>query len=315
MVSKRLSGYVLGGLVALALLYTGATALRVAFPSKTASAQMSYNLFKLAQIQGAASLAQPGIPSADFGSRLLNFGKTILDFIAAGLEQTGKIAAKNALKLYLGNLARGTAEWIANGGNGQTPLFHYKNVGDFLKDQTDAATAEFLDTLGSKYGVNVCNPSLAAKLVIHIGLSGSSRDATLQNPRCTLQQIQDNWAALAPDSKTFLSRFSLAFEPDQNDLGVALQLQQQLLVDQRKAEQKSILSRLEDQGVKAVTTLNGLIKTPSSAVRGQIDKTLGLSTQAETSFIGDPIADALSIFVNSLGAKLQQKWLRIHCRL
>jgi hypothetical protein len=68
MVSKRLSGYVLGGLVALALLYTGATALRVAFPSKTASAQMSYNLFKLAQIQGAASLAQPGIPSADFGS-------------------------------------------------------------------------------------------------------------------------------------------------------------------------------------------------------------------------------------------------------
>jgi hypothetical protein len=207
-------------------------------------------------------------------------------------------------------LARGTAEWIANGGNGQTPLFHYKNVGDFLKDQTDAATAEFLDTLGSKYGVNVCNPSLAAKLVIHIGLSGSSRDATLQNPRCTLQQIQDNWAALAPDSKTFLSRFSLAFEPDQNDLGVALQLQQQLLVDQRKAEQKSILSRLEDQGVKAVTTLNGLIKTPSSAVRGQIDKTLGLSTQAETSFIGDPIADALSIFVNSLGAKLQQKWLK-----
>ena len=257
---------------------------------------------------GGAAVSAPGLPTADLGTRMLNFMKSIGDFIAENLTTVGKVAVKNALGQYLGNLARYTAEWIAEGGKGKSPLIQLKEFGAYLDDQEAAAYAEFFDTLGSKYGVDVCNPSLDAKLVIHYGLG--LKQTRPQNPRCSLQQIQDNWAALAPDQKTFLSRFSAALEADQNDLGIALGREGKLLADKNKKREQSILDRLEGQGAKALTTLNKLIKTPPFAVRLQVGKILDLGTSKELAFIGDPIADAVGIFVNTLGSKLQDKWLK-----
>lgn len=304
---QRLSGYILGILVLCSVVFSGAYITNSLWRTAPVAQAILVNPGLMASM--AAGASSPGLPTADVGSRLQKIVESIWDVLTGIWETSGKIAAKQALKMYLGNLARGTAEWIASGGVGQTPLFHYKDFGAFLQDTTDAAAAEFFDKLGAKYGIDVCNPSLEAKLVIHYGI-GDPKLTEYQKPRCTWQQMKDNWAALAPDHKTFLRNFQVAFEPEENDLGIALQLEQQLLVDTNRKKEESILSRLEEQGAKAVKSLNGIIKTPAFTVSEQVKQTLGLSALSESSFIGDPLADAVSIFVNTLGAKLQDKWLK-----
>ncbi len=310
---RRLSGLVLGTLVGAVLVATGfvAVASFAKLGERAAAAAGPVGMdVPFSDIAGsAAAIATPGFPIvADAGVRTQNFLKLLGDVVENSLKTAGKVAAKNALKRYLGDLAKGTAEWIANGGRGQTPLFEYKSFYSYLADEREVATVTFLDGLANDFfGVDVCDPKLGAKLVIHYSQMPSTR---LDKAACSLQQIKDNWAELLPNNPAFLEKFSVALEPDQNDLGIALTLRKKLLVERETQANAAVLERLESLGLKPLKDLAGNIITPASAVGEQIRQTLGLAALSESSFIGDPVADAVSIFVNTLGGRLQQKWLK-----
>lgn len=308
---RRLSGLVLGVLVGAVLLGTALVAVTsVARLRDSATAAGPVGMEPaFSDIAGsAAAIATPGVPVvSDLGSRTQNFLQSLGSAIDKAFLSSYKLIVKNTLSRFLGELAKNSAEWIASGGRGQKPLFHTQSMDQFLRTTTDAAAAEFLDSLGQSYGIDVCNPKIGAKLVIHYAALPSPK---LTNPRCSLQTIQDNWANLLPDNEAFLKKFSVAFEPDQNDLGVALTSSKRLAEVKETKANADLLERLESQGVKPLKDFAGNILTPSEGVKEQIRSTLGLRAQKELAFIGDPVADAIGIFTNTLGSRLQDKWLK-----
>lgn len=312
---RKLNGIILGSLVGLALLGTGVVATVNVINLRSGSAEAAVGflggqqaILKTVSQGSAAAVATPGVPVvADPGVRTQNFLSSLGDALSAAFESSGKLLVKNTLSRFLGELARSTAEWIATGSPGQRPLFETQAGYEFMTATRDAATAEFLDKLGSAYGIDVCNPELGAKLVIHYSSLPSTR---LQTPRCSLKTIQDKWAQLLPNQAAFLREFSLALEPDQNDLGIALDIEGKLLVERETKANAALLERLESQGLKPLKDLAGNIITPAAAVSEQIRQTLSLSGQKELAFIGDPVADAIGIFTNTLGSRLQEKWLK-----
>src|SRR6056297_2952493 len=56
--------------------------------------------------------------------------------IEPALSKAGAVAWRNAINLYLGKIARESAEWVATGGKGQKPTF-ITNPGDYLTNVGD----------------------------------------------------------------------------------------------------------------------------------------------------------------------------------
>ncbi|MFH0951601.1 MAG: hypothetical protein V1838_00220 [Patescibacteria group bacterium] len=106
----------------------------------------------------------------DIPLKTLETKRTIWDRIKEQLSRATKIAYKNSLRVFLGNLAEDTAIVISTLGTGQKPLF-LDNPGKYFEDLGKAAAGDFADTFSTQFlGVSLCQPSFENALQLEFDL-------------------------------------------------------------------------------------------------------------------------------------------------
>jgi len=212
-----------------------------------------------------------------------------------------------AAQKSLNTIAYDTATWIGSGGKGQKPLFITEGWDKYLANIGDNFAGEYIEALSKKWDANLCNPSFDIKIKILGGLSGPYRKKA---PACTFTTMKKNWESelARPD---FLNRFQNMFEPNSNDLGIALSLQTNLM------EASANKTRLAEERVKNkkgwldVTDIAGnLTGLPTDQiVTYQLQKDGTTRAIAANTFTGTMV-DAVNVFLNQLAATVFSNLLK-----
>jgi hypothetical protein len=242
--------------------------------------------------------------------------KSISDKITSLITTSLKTIYKNTLKFFVNRLAYDTATRIAEGGAGQSPLFTTKGLGDLLKDSVEVGAVKLLDDLSKDWlGFGVCGGPPQLKWTLHYSLFNTYL-GDLKPATCTLSDITQTWSEWADtvgrtySREQFLRTLGNAFKPEESDIGMYLTLDSYM---QSKLAQELELTKAQEQinqGFKAVTEpISGFIKTPAASVNYLSNSLLDKSLISETTLTGDVIADALSVFTNTLAAKLIKRYL------
>ena len=147
-------------------------------------------------------------------------------------EHGAAIAFRNAARTFSTQVAYQSAVMLGSGGQGQTPLFTWKNLGKVAQDAADSAAGDFIETLGESNGyakLGLCQPGgtlvAAGQFKQIVGLT-LFNEVKPRQPKCTLSQLSQNWEKALADPKTFLQKFNVVLDPNQHDLGVMLKLQE-----------------------------------------------------------------------------------------
>ena len=240
---------------------------------------------------------------------------TIFDKIADAAEwawQHGAaVAFKNAARTFTTRLAYDTAVMISSAGQGQKPLFSNFTIGQSIQRAADDAAGDFLDTLANQQtyvNLNICQPSSpTAQLVI--GFTAFNEIQPRQ-PRCSLTTAIKNWETFVNDPN-LLQNFGVVFDPRQNDLGIALQVQENLIRDRATASQVAALDLIRTAGWKDITEdITGFIKTPAGTVQDLQRSAIEAAGDDFSEFTGDIVADALGVFTNTLASRLLKRFLQ-----
>src|SRR3989338_11084582 len=228
-------------------------------------------------------------------------------------ERGAAIAFKNAAKTFTQRIAYDTAVMLASGGQGQTPLLSWRSLGQTTQRAFDDAAGDFLETLDTNnafISLGICRPpGTSFQLIVTTTLFNEIRP---RQPVCSLSQIEQNWKTFFADTDQLLKRFGVVFDPSQNDLGVALRLQQSLIQDARIESDLAKLTDIMNLGFKDVEEpITGNIKTRAERIIAHAEITQAQAVASEFSeFTGDSVADALGIFTNTLAARLMKRLLQ-----
>ncbi|MFA6428637.1 MAG: hypothetical protein WCW02_03815 [Candidatus Buchananbacteria bacterium] len=241
------------------------------------------------------------------------------------LTKAAKIAFKTALGNFLNQIAYDTATWIASGGEGQEPLFVTKGWTSYLTDAADNLAGTFLDKLSvawnsgggeftagkftikqngtTLFSLDICAPSLKTQINIMVGL-GLTKPTTYSS-RCKISKMISNWDDAIKDEQ-YLPKLATVLKSE-NDLSLYLDLKEVMFKTQDKIEQLAILEKIQNLGFKDIKTKDDKIKTPGAAVAEFFFK--GMITDAtvrEKSWVGEPVADAIAVFTNTLIGQVLQ---------
>ncbi len=234
------------------------------------------------------------------------------DGLRWAMDHGAALAFKNALRTFTQRMAYDTAVMLASGGRGQTPLLSWRSLGESATRAYDDAAGDFLDTLDTSNGfirLGLCKPvGFDFRLVVNSALF---QEIQPRRPRCTLSDIERNIDRYRQNPEQFLDRVGVVFDPKQNELGVALHLQQTLIQDAATKQQMAVLEQGFNQGFKDITEdITGFIKTPASRVRNQAETSQEVAAQDFSTYTGDILADALGVFTNTLAARLMKRLLQ-----
>lgn len=259
-------------------------------------------------------LAQAFAVPADVIGGPSQISSTIFDKIADAArwawENGAAVAFKNAARTFTQRLAYDTAVMISSAGQGQKPLFSNFTIGQTFQRAADDAAGDFLDTLATQQtyvNLNICQPSSpSAQLVI--GFTAFNEIQPRQ-PRCSLSTAINNWENFVRDPN-ILQNFGVVFDPRQNDLGIALQIQENLIRDRATASQVAALDLIRTAGWKDVTEdITGFIRTPASVVSDLQSSAINKSQEDFSVYTGNIVADALGVFTNTLASRLIKRFL------
>ncbi|MEK7557947.1 MAG: hypothetical protein AAB530_01925, partial [Patescibacteria group bacterium] len=155
------------------------------------------------------------------------------DELIAKLLTAGSSALGIAIRGALNTIAYDTATWLGSGKEGQKPLFITENWEEYYLNIADEAAGNFIESLG-KEGIfgkkfNLCEPDFNVKLRIGLGLRNQARPE-MNKPACTFMKMTENWEK-AITGNDFLTKFQDMFNPQSNDLGIALSLQTKIVDD------------------------------------------------------------------------------------
>ncbi|MBI4122340.1 MAG: carbohydrate binding domain-containing protein [Parcubacteria group bacterium] len=222
--------------------------------------------------------------------------------ILEALENAAAVAFKNGLTFFLSKIAEDTAKWIASGDKGQKPLFITEGWGDYLQNVGESAIAETVITFADQVGLgNICvSPEIA------IAIALPSLDVGVKGPRCSLDDLKKAWDVTDP---AFLEKFTLSFNTQQNDLGVAVNFLNNLEIFQAKKEEAAKNERTESAFKAVQDGITGVIETPTFLV-----EQLGMAAYGNNAltdeflmYTGQPIADAVGVFTNTLISQYMKK--------
>jgi hypothetical protein len=253
----------------------------------------------------------------------LNKSEDIFRIGVVGAAMTGLISAVNFMAQ---KIAYDTAEQISEGNIGKAPLFDVKNWGNYSKDLLDQSFGYMLEALNESglAPFNLCDPgNLSLNISLALGWV-DAREPKLPASACSFSQFKNNYKNFAQRVKTgeALKQFSIAFEPAQSPLGVAVDSSSRVAVNAANALNAGIQARIEGQGFISVgDSITGKVQTPAQLVR---EKALeGAKTGKEAQGISyDAMGKALvaapgvialgaaNTFINHLVAKLLTKVLQ-----
>lgn len=210
------------------------------------------------------------------------------------------LAFKTSLKTFTRQIAHDTAVWVASGGRGQKPLFITEGWGAYVQNAADNALGEFIDGIGTTFGVDLCQPDFQVKLMIQTSLNYNQTTKA----SCSLTKIINNWES-AISSASFSIDYRNSMRPGENDISFYLQM-----ADQRNsyigAEATKAAKEAETTGLWAnIKNVAGKILTPGTMIADTFrDKTSDSNTTLGWSTFTNTAADIVEEFVNTLVAQL-----------
>ncbi len=241
-----------------------------------------------------------GLPVSDIGSMVQSAGqfiKNTFDKIQETLlDELAVVFFNNIVQTFVNNLAAETAQWIASGDEGQKPLLFTSDWQDYLEKAGEDAIA--FAAIGFADAVGLGNICIAPEIAIDIILPQIEQPGTTK-PRCSLDDLKKTWDVTSPD---FLQNFTLSFQTDQNDIGIAISFLANL--EKEKTEKKEAAENERDQSpFKAVKdAISGLTETPAPLVQKQVEKVedgTTVTTYTYTNPIG-VLTGAIQVFAGTL---------------
>ncbi len=260
----------------------------------------------------------PGTPVIDVSSNIQETQTRWEKFIKWFQKSAIGTAFKQGAKVFLSQIAYDTATYIATGGRGQTPMFESDNINSYLSKAGDVALGQFMDDLAQDWtDFDICNPAgingPSVKLNIHQTLfkdNKKTEDKSKDKPkkRCTWSEIQNDWGKWVRDISDnpgkFTSGIKAYFTPEENDLGIYLTLETNLLEKKEKARVNAALERTINKGLKDLTSpITRTIKTPSALLGNRYKSVDEKTGEVELTYTGEIIDSFLSTFTNTLMAK------------
>ncbi len=247
--------------------------------------------------------AQAGIPTSVIAS-IPDTVKYIWDVLKYVAENAAAVAWKKSYSYFINKIAYDTAVYVASGGQGQKPLF-IRDFGSYVKEIGDGAAGEFLDNISqSFFGQSLCtfSPEIQLKLTVY-----ARRVLEPEQPfDCSLSQIGENVTRISKMTTADLINFQHYFNYQSNEIGAFLSLVTEA-DEQKLIEQENLkLQQTASSFLPLKDPITGEIKTPSEYVGSVVDKSIALSTEAESTYTGKPLADFIDIFTNTLISRLYQ---------
>ncbi len=213
-------------------------------------------------------------------------------------QEAASKAYHSALSSALNNIAYDTATWIGSGGEGQEPMFIREGWGAYLQNVAGGSAGAFIEKLGQGGAgeFNLCEPS--GGITAKIGLGLVDHEAP-DEPECTFTEMKDNWAQ-AVQSQDFLSNFQNMFNPESNDLGIALSLQQGMFETKQKETEYKRLQREEGGGWLDIRNIAGERESIPGLAEKRTEQAMDAQSQSFAESTGDAFVDAANIFLNQL---------------
>jgi len=204
----------------------------------------------------------------------------------------------------MGRLAYESASNIADSAFGKKPAFE-TNIWESIQQQADGALGDYLNhTVGKMWGKDLCQP---LNPLVKVNLEITARKILEPGkPQCKFTTIQKRVGDLKRLKLGDLVEFSDYFNPESNELGMLMTITSGA-IQARSDELEKQKTKKEVEGeFKPITGLiaNDVVRTPAGLqgayYAGMIDRSL----QPYGVYTGDAIADAISIFTNTLTSKL-----------
>lgn len=240
----------------------------------------------------------------------------ITQFIKEGLKTSAQVGVKNATRAFLEKLAYDAAVSLTSGCEYQGPCINFKSPNVGIADAADAATGEFLNTLATQNGfinLNLCNLPEHEKLELTLLLPKLTGKAPYE-PSCSLSEIRAEvgdysndlqlLASTLLDDPASLATLSIGVMEGENALSSLLALVDEQTEAETEAERGETLLQLKSDFTAIESPISGYIKTPASVLEMQTQVQYAQAAEAELTFTGNPIADALSVFSNTLSKRL-----------
>ncbi len=254
------------------------------------------------------------------------------DVLKIALTNTAELAILNGANYFAQKVAYDTANYVASGGNGQTPFFHTEGVLDYLGSTAKDAAADVLGTLSKdpntfgKYGFNLCAPSdphvsLIIKTGFLNGLPGLLGGSTGgPKPSCSWDTISRNWDQFSHlDSDTVLNNVGVMFTPGQSSLSAAIQVNNAALAEISKKQEAAVNDFVANNGfISKVSKIGGKVLTPADTIKTQLnlslengwkqgDQTVAISNGAFGNAAFGILPAALHTFTNTLAESMMKK--------
>jgi hypothetical protein len=253
--------------------------------------------------------------------------------IKTRLASAGVTIFFNVLQKFTARIAYDAANYIANGGKGQSALVYKKGFSGYMKDVGGDAAGEVLGSLSDlsffrDAGINLCQPPNPQQL-LQLQLSIGAQFPGLQEgnfdiqPRCDFQQVVQNYRGLYTtlSNTEVLDYITEGISFGGSDLGVSLTIlghSNELIAQQvRDAEddrkETGAFRNLED-------IVSGNVRTPASVVQqAQEDYLIKDPKTSESDIRQGIIGNAFqsgaaqlgvytaSVFLNTLSSKVLNK--------
>ncbi|MBU1895829.1 hypothetical protein KJ641_03095, partial [Patescibacteria group bacterium] len=256
---------------------------------------------------------------ADIPGEIRDFADDVADTLfAAGLS-----ALVNGVSYFLNKIAYETAVFVASGGNGQDSLIYQEGWGEMFTQAGQAAVGDAIGAFGEGIGLNLCSiPDIDIQVFIMINLE--ARFNNLAEPRCSWQELRDNWTAeeferkYGPGGGLFVDRaFNDFLRTQPGDFEIALGAISEIEGRRSAAEEAAILTREEGQGFQPLTDLiSGDIVTPAQTIQTETETVTAkykgeLNAGQIAGIYGSASAQILpmagSVFLNTLLSQLLDK--------
>lgn len=285
-------------------------------------------VFAQAAVSDPATEAATALTAAQATSQTGMEAKTTAwDAVKITLANSAAIALLNASQYFVTRIAYDTANYVASGGKGQTPLF----VTDWKKyaentalDAAGEALGTFTQAAGLQaFGINLCNPT-APRVALNIKLGFvyglGLHYGNQPQPKCNWNQVSKNWDSFTSQStENVLDNVGVMFTPGQSSLSSALEFNRYSLELMSAKQQAAINQVIASSGFKDITdVISGQVKTPAAVVQQEMNRSgdlAGNQTMQNTMITGDAfqagaygvLSAALKTFTNTLTEKLMKR--------
>lgn len=257
------------------------------------------------------SLMQAGQEAQSGGDKAKWSWEKFWENMKEQLKKAGSKAFGSAFSTTIKQMAYDSATYLASGGEGQKPLFFKEGWGEFLDNVGSAAAGNFIESLNESFDGFLCSPSIDLKVSLGRGLASIERPA---KPNCDWSKMKNAWTNEFQKYQDlsradFLKKFEGMFSPGNNDISVALKVQDEYVKYVYAELEKKSKDREESGGWFEFRDIANLRETFPGSTNKEGEAIYDIFDEPGQ-YTGNALIDALNIFVNQYTMTLIKTQLR-----